>query len=271
MPKQKNIQIDVPADLVYSAMVREVASAFFELNRFNSIWCYRLKLAVDELFMNAVKYGSSADDMVYLRFKDEGDRIHFAIEDSGHGKNKMTADQLKQLVIKNTDNKDLTRTSGRGLSLIVQLWTDAMNIAKGQHGGIEISFSKIKEKTIQLIPPAPVRIAPAPSVTVTLPTADASGAPASTYTIALKGDINSFNLVEKSNAVQSAINSMAPHSQLILDFHDVAYINSLFIGHLAAWYNALTQKKGVLKIVRISPVVKDILDLVGLSKIVTIT
>ena len=60
---------------------------------------------------------------------------------------------------------------------------------------------------------------------------------------------------------------MPEKSVLILDFAGVSYINSTFIGNLAAWFTSLQAKKGTVQLKNLNPQITEILDLVGLLNV----
>ena len=68
MPKQK-IEFTLPADLEFSSLVRHISEEIFSHAGFTKEWAERLKLVVDELFMNANRYGSKAiTGKIYLSY-----------------------------------------------------------------------------------------------------------------------------------------------------------------------------------------------------------
>ncbi|MFH0837926.1 MAG: ATP-binding protein [Patescibacteria group bacterium] len=143
MPKHK-IEFTLPADLKFSPLVRRISEEVFHYAGFDKEWADRLKLVVDELFMNANRYGSKTDDdKIYMLFIFDNNEVSFRIEDEGRGQRKTNAAELKKLVHKNADKAgDLSKTSGRGLALITHLWTDDMKIEDSKRGGIVVTFTK---------------------------------------------------------------------------------------------------------------------------------
>lgn len=141
--KKQKIQFTLSADIELSSLVRQISEAVFKHAGFTQEWVDRLKLVVDELFMNATRYGSTKDSKLYLCYCFEKESVDFLIEDEG-GKNlNMTAEELKKIVSKNVaEINDLTKKNGRGLALFSRLWTDQLTIQDSQHGGIAVSFSK---------------------------------------------------------------------------------------------------------------------------------
>jgi len=98
------IAFTLPADLKLSSFVRCVSEEFFLHVGFVQEWAVRLKLVVDELFMNANHYGSAAEGgNVYISFEFDDNEITFRIEDEGKGKEKINAEELKKKIQKNSD------------------------------------------------------------------------------------------------------------------------------------------------------------------------
>jgi stage II sporulation protein AA (anti-sigma F factor antagonist) len=294
MDKQ-TIQIAITANLDYSALVRHVASEVFENARFSKAWCGRLKLVVDELFMNAVKYGSTKDkSVVHISFEFDKDSVQFTIEDDGTGPKAKSAEALKEIIQKNEANNDLTRTSGRGLALIAKMWTDGMQVAQSTYGGIGIGFLKKLENAEQ--PPAtpaldlsmlspevpvvaPLRVEPMVAPVGAMPIASQKPSPSAAgpkpqgkiYEVKLSGEIDQSNMTEKVAPVNDQIATMESGSTLSLDFSDLTYINSTFIGNLAGWYRILQKKQGSLRLKHVNESVKEILTLVGLINVIEIS
>jgi anti-anti-sigma factor len=75
---------------------------------------------------------------------------------------------------------------------------------------------------------------------------------------------------EKLAPVHNAVKALKAGEVLVLDLSGVGYINSTFIGHLAGWHNALKAKNATLQLTKVSPVIREVLDLVGLTSVVTV-
>ena len=86
------VLVTVPATLEYSSLVREAARDFFVQAGFPVQWVRRLVLVTDELFMNAVKYGSEPTDVVEVVFEntEAGATVH--VTDTNH--NNITPEHL---------------------------------------------------------------------------------------------------------------------------------------------------------------------------------
>jgi anti-anti-sigma factor len=259
--KQK-IELTLPADLKFSALVRRISEEVFHHVGFTKEWANRLKLVVDELFMNANRYGSEVeDDKIFILYTFDKEEVSFRIEDEGKGKRKTNAAELKKVINKNTDEvSDLTKTSGRGLALISSLWTDDMTIEDSERGGIAISF---KKKIDAGAPPASPPMKPVDKESVT------PSAPQGTKEeIKIAGEIDASNLEKKIQPISDKIKALSPGSTLVLDCEELAYINSTFIGHLAAWLNELQAKQGHMILKNTNKQIREVLELVGLNKVI---
>jgi len=268
MPKQK-IELTLPATLRFSSLVREIASDVFTQVGFTKEWTSRLKLVVDELFMNACRYASKENESkIYVVFEYDESSIGFRIDDEGAGENKMSAEALKAKV---EDNKkaleDVTRTSGRGLALISNLWTDGLVIEDSPHGGIAVSFTKAISAEAPPAPPA-LAVVPAPAEPAKEVSPVAPQGP--TEIIKIVGEIDQMNMVEKIKPVEEKLATMAENGVLAIDCSELVYFNSTFIGHLAAWHNSMQEKNGQLVLKNTNAEVKDVLNLVGLSRVIYI-
>lgn len=299
--KRQKIQISVPANLRYSSMIRHLADEVFITAAFSKAWSARLKLVVDELFMNAVRYGSVEDkSTVFITFEYDEAGVKFIIEDDGTGSQAISAEELQKKIQINEESTDLTRTSGRGLAMITKLWTDGMEITKSEHGGISLSFTKHIEAATTPPPPAPpppelvalakakadlAASAPAqvpadkqPVQSTPQPVAEAvkPAAPAPTQPVVagqiqevkLSGEIDQSNIDAKVAPIYDQIEVMPEGSTLLLDFSELTYINSAFIGNLAAWHTHMQHKGGKILIKNMNDEIREILNLVGLLNVI---
>lgn len=260
MPKNK-IEFTLPADLQFSSLVRRIAEEIFIHTGFVHEWAERLKLVVDELFMNANHYGSgSKEDKIYMCFEFDENEILFRIEDEGKGKNKIDAAVLKKKMAENSDEMtDTTKTSGRGLALISNLWTDKVKIENSSHGGIAVSFIK------QITASAPPALPPISSAGSGIA---ASAIPRGTKEeIKIAGEIDAGNLEERIHPIHEKLKVLPLGSTLVLDCRNLTYINSTFIGHMAAWINDLQKKQGHLILKNVNSQIQEVLKLVGLTKV----
>jgi anti-anti-sigma factor len=278
--KQK-VQIIVPANLKYSSFVRHIASDIFNIAKFCNEWGSRLKLVVDELFMNAVKYGSTTDkSFVYITFFYDGSEIQLVIEDDGTGPGAVPAEKLEEILRQNEKNTDLSRTSGRGLSMITEVWTDEMIISESKYGGISVAV----KKKVEIAPPDIQPVQPAGFVKQANPkktpetesaehpftndvTPPSASAEPRVYEIKLSGEIDQTNIDEIVTPINDQAHTMPAGSILSLDFADVKYINSMFIGNLAECYKLLHSKGGSVRLKNMSKEIEEVLGLVGILEV----
>lgn len=301
------INIEFPANLRYSSLVRHIAEEILTTAGFHSVWCSRLKLVVDELYMNAVKYGSTEDiSKVKLCFEFDGQRFRFTIEDDGTGPKTTDPEELKQLIITNTVNDDLVRTSGRGLSMITRNWTDEMEVESSDMGGIRILFVKELAKAtapsaeettqeppaelVKMIMDADAQMKEVENALVSAPVSAPVSSPAGEriteassqagisgptgegqlIEFALSGEIDLSNIDLVANKIKDKIEKLGEGGILVLDFKGVSYINSTFIGNLASWHTHLSHKGAKLRIKNLLPSVREILQLVGLLDLIEV-
>jgi anti-anti-sigma factor len=266
---KRKIELTLPATLKLSSLVRQIATDVFDYAGFTKEWVSRLKLVVDELFMNANRYASKEDESkIYIEFEYDEDSVVFRIDDEGAGNTKVTAEDLKKKVADNKESTmDLTKTCGRGLALISDLWTDEVVIVDSPRGGISISFSK---KITAEAPPAPPmpniasQSVPAPKKKEATPVVPQGP----TEVIKVVGEVDSSNVEEKAKPIQKKVDSMPEGGILVIDCAELIYFNSTFIGYLAGWHNMMLANNGQLVLKHVNSEVKDVLDLVGLSHVI---
>ena len=226
--------------------------------------------------MNAVGYGSTQDEsVVSLIFSYDEEIVEFSIEDDGTGKSKTTPEQLREIVQKNIKNNTITQTSGRGLAMITNFWTDNLSIEKSSLGGIQVSFSK----KIESAPPPPPPLIRAAIDKAAAESEKPQNLPAEaaktfekkpSFLIELHGDIDPFNIERSVAPINDAIRKIPEKAILILDFKNVTYINSTFIGQVASWYKDMHQKHGKIVVRNAQDQIKDVLVLVGLDRVLTV-
>ncbi len=288
MSEKQTIQFVVPANLHNSSFVRRISDDVLKKAKFSKEWCNRLKLVADELFMNAVKYGSNPDKSeVYITFSYDENEIKFTIEDDGTGSQSISVEELQNKIQQNEKNTDLARTSGRGLSMITKQWTDGMEVSKSERGGLAITFIKkiepvMKAKTdvsVQsVVSPTPVT----PQVegihhaahTQTSPNkaTEFSKIPksCSVQEFKLSGEIDQSNVIEKTTPIFEYVKTIPAGCSLVLDFSNLKYINSTFIGSLASWYTTMRGKGGYVRLLNVNNQIREILALVGLTDLLEI-
>lgn len=252
------IDLKIPADLHFSAGVREFVEEFCAYCKFDRMTCNQIKLIIDELFMNAVRYGSGENSIVKLALIFENNLLKGTIEDEGAGREKITKAELEKIILTQTNNNVLTKTSGRGLAQIVQRWTNGMEIKNNSTGGITISFEKkieVEKEVPEQKPPTFLKILPSQL---------------KEYKFVFEGEIDEENIKENKQIVNDFLKEHEGAYRLILDFSELHYCNSLFIGQIADWYNKMQKHGGELVILNPNQDILEIIDMVGLTKVIPV-
>ncbi|PIV90227.1 hypothetical protein COW46_05090 [Candidatus Gracilibacteria bacterium CG17_big_fil_post_rev_8_21_14_2_50_48_13] len=137
-----DIELRLPAKLSYSHLVRQTVKHALEATPLPACWVYRLMLVIDELFMNAVKYGSNpkGGDTLVIAMRVTRSGVILSVSDAGfHG---VTPAKLRAIIRKNTDREGLAHLSGRGLALIAAAWTDNLVVRRSAIGGLMVEVTK---------------------------------------------------------------------------------------------------------------------------------
>lgn len=254
MKTKEQIRIVIPADLRFSNTIRNFVGDLLKVVDVQDLWVNRMILVMDELFMNAVKYGSnSIEDNVFVTVDFLEDEVVFYIEDMGTGVKKVAPEDLHQIIATNRDDPSLAKTSGRGLSMIVSNWTNGYAIEQSDKGGIKITVRK--------------------------KLADIKSKPQDVQQVSLESmpDVIVVNFSEKIDVHDSEMEKNLIHqvesmekNLCIFDLHHLDYVNSVFIGLLAKLFNIVSKKQGKVVIINISDTIKDALKLVGLTDIIPV-
>lgn len=278
MENTLTVTLKVQANLDLSRLVRDCAQNFFLTAKTPEKWARRLVLVLDELYMNAVRYGSAPTSFVTCTFTSTPERISFTIQDQGEGKLKVKAEDLRQTIQQKANALSHKQTSGRGLALITSAWSDGYEIRNASPQGIEIEVYKNRAnmpteqtpppqtKPEQTPTPTP-KPTPTPTPQPEKPTQPSTPLPRKT--IPLKGEIDEINLQEQIEPIQELLAEETPY-EIILDFTELKYFNSLFIGFLATFQKETQDLGGRLIIIGPHQEAREILDLCGLSEIIPI-
>lgn len=87
--------------------------------------------------------------------------------------------------------------------------------------------------------------------------------------LTFKGQLDETNVDEKAKMVYEIIEQTPQNLYLILDFEGLEYMNSKSIGYLTDWYSKVTEGGGKIAIAKAKPNILDILEVVGLTQLVT--
>lgn len=127
------------ADASLSSDVRDAVAAFCVRHGIGQPYLNRAQVIADELYMNAVKYGSAnPSDVVSLGMGIGDGTLSLSVEDRGNG-NGITVEELRSLVARHREEGQPTDVDGRGLSLIVSGWSREMRIEPSALGGTKIT------------------------------------------------------------------------------------------------------------------------------------
>lgn len=90
---------------------------------------------------------------------------------------------------------------------------------------------------------------------------------AGTQLLKFSGQLDETNIEEQAKKVYKIMEEGAKN--LVFDFSELTYLNSKSIGYIADWQQKISQKGGRLVIIGAKENIFDILDVVGLTNIVT--
>jgi len=163
--KKTKITITIPTDAYFMSGIRDFTLTMIKnTTNFPEKWAFRFQSVVDELCNNAIEYGSTPGSEIRVTFTHKkDDYLEIQVEDTGTGKNKITAEQLQKLFEeRKAPGYQFTGIRGRGLVKIIGEWTDEIHFEDRPEGGIKVSVKKflkdarlnqtgISEKTNTLI------------------------------------------------------------------------------------------------------------------------
>lgn len=139
------ITITLPSSAYFVSGIRDFTlSLIRNTTNFAEKWAYRMQSVVDELCNNAIEFGSAEGAEIRVTFLHQKDQyIEIEVEDTGTGKNKITAEQMKKMMEEKT-GKDyqFKGIRGRGLAKIVHEWTDELEFKDREGGGITVTARK---------------------------------------------------------------------------------------------------------------------------------
>lgn len=83
------------------------------------------------------------------------------------------------------------------------------------------------------------------------------------------GQLDESNVDEKAKIIYKVIEEGGDNLVLVFDFSDLEYMNSKSIGYLTDWYGKLSAKSGKIVIAHARENIVDILQVVGLTQLIT--
>lgn len=151
------ITITLPTNAYFMSGIRDFTlSMIRNMTHFSDQWAYRFQSVVDELCNNAIEHGSAPDKEIKVTFITYGtDSVEILVEDTGTGKNRMSATQITKLVAERTKpGYAFTEIRGRGLAKIVAAWTDELEFSDIPNAGLCVRIKKhLSEEKIQPVIP----------------------------------------------------------------------------------------------------------------------
>jgi len=139
------ITITLPTSAYFMSGIRDFTLSMIKnTTNFAEKWAFRFQSVVDELCNNAIEYGSAKGSEIRISFIHRPNTyLQIIVEDTGTGKNKIKATELKKLFdTRRKPGYAFTGIRGRGLVKIVGEWTDEINFEDRPGGGLKISVKK---------------------------------------------------------------------------------------------------------------------------------
>lgn len=87
--------------------------------------------------------------------------------------------------------------------------------------------------------------------------------------ISFKGQLDETNVDEKAKLIYSLIEQTPKNLHLLMDFENLEYMNSKSIGYLTDWYGKVSEGGGKIVIAKARPNILDILEVVGLTQLIS--
>lgn len=151
--KPMKITISLPTNAYFVSGIRDFTLSLIKnMTKFSEQWAFRFQSVVDELCNNAIEHGSKAGEEIKIIFiNHDQESIEIIVQDSGTGKNKISAKELDKIVKERIKPEyQHIGIRGRGLSKIVYEWTDSLKFYDMPNGGIEVRIKKyIKDPKIE--------------------------------------------------------------------------------------------------------------------------
>lgn len=87
--------------------------------------------------------------------------------------------------------------------------------------------------------------------------------------VKFQGQLDESNVDEKAKIIYALIEQNPQNLCLLLDFEQLEYMNSKSIGYLTDWFGKITEGKGKMVIAKAKNNILDILQVVGLTQLIT--
>lgn len=89
--------------------------------------------------------------------------------------------------------------------------------------------------------------------------------------ITLAGQLDESNVDDFAPNVYNLIAQNPEGTNYVIDLEKLTYMNSKSIGYISDWYSKISTKSGKLVIAKPMSNIKDILNVVGLDKVIPLT
>ena len=253
----KKFNIELPARLNYSEFVRLFAFEMASDAMLPARECNIVKLILDELFINAVRYWSNEISNIYIVWSFKIWEIKFSIEDEWKWVNKIKANDLNKIISKEIENDNPGKLHWRWLAQITSTMSTKFKVSDSKHWWIKIEFNKIawdtkeensKKKTDTLNNP--------PTVTK------------EKKTFKLSWEIAPGSAEEFSSPVHEYVEKIYFPVTLVFDCIELKYINTVFIWNLVQWHSKVDFHWWNIIIRGANNDIHDILDLIWLKKLI---
>jgi anti-anti-sigma factor len=108
-------------------------------------------------------------------------------------------------------------------------------------------------------------------VQITIQDAQSKATDVANKVVVIVGQLDESNVDQKSTEIYKMIESVKPGQKLnvIFDFAGLDYMNSKSIGYLTDWYSKISTDGGKLAISSAKDNILDILQVVGLTQLIT--
>jgi len=85
----------------------------------------------------------------------------------------------------------------------------------------------------------------------------------------LVGQLDESNVDDMARQIYDLIETFPQQAVLLFDMQELTYLNSKTIGYLTDWHLKMSEKQGKMALCGLRPNILDILNVVGLTQIVT--
>jgi anti-anti-sigma factor len=105
--------------------------------------------------------------------------------------------------------------------------------------------------------------------TITIKDIPATSAGVTAKIVKFQGQLDESNVDEKAKILYQLLEQFPQNLYLLFDFEQLEYMNSKSIGYLTDWYGKVSEGKGKIVIAKPRNNILDILQVVGLTQLVT--